>query len=122
MQDRVPRQLRLLKTCLAAGAAVFRITPSELAQARDLSTFLLDQSGSVSPRELAANALLELTIGDLASMDAAVCVAIVDFLDRTLGKPVCDRNDQRLRDLKDPIQKARTKRQFMRWVTSWYPD
>ena len=70
----------------------------------------------------AARALAELCVADCASGDQVVCLAVVDFLDKTCGTPRVDADRiQRLRDLKTLLQSQADQRQYRAWVQSWYP-
>ena len=105
------------KRCLSAAADTSHIKPSELGRCRSIQDFLLDEASNPStPKELAANALAELCIGDAGRMDGAVCLAVVQFLDRVLGAPREDQDKmRRLIDLRDMTKESANREQYLKW-------
>jgi hypothetical protein len=115
---------RVLRDCLASAASELSgFNYGRFRRERGVDDFLYDESENPSEsRDLAARALAELCVADCASGDQVVCLAVVDFLDKTCGTPRVDADRiQRLRDLKTLLQSQADQRQYRAWVQSWYP-
>jgi hypothetical protein len=118
----------IFKTCLQAAAITFRVKFSEFDRARNISLFMVDECIKPStPKELAAKALSGLCVGDLSPMDNAVCVGVVQFLDRMreILPGDCD-SDRRILDaiqLVNQLQSFSESQRYdqcMRWANTWY--
>jgi len=99
------------------------INPSEFDRQRGLRDFLIDVSEKgLDCGELAVLALQVLCERPPGPMDGVVCVAVIDFLDETRGKPDQDTTKQRrARDLKQLIESASTKAcAYREWIQVWY--
>lgn len=71
--------------------------------------------------EMAVAALLELCAHDNNRLDFVVCIAIVSFLDETLGIPRQDAdNHQRISDLAKILKSQPTDAAYRGWINSWY--
>lgn len=116
-------QHRVFKTCLSAAASRFRVEFSEFDRCRSIGDFLIDEDVKAStPKELAANALVELCVGDTGQMDRAVCASVVQFLEQELGTP-CENQAQmqRIVDLLHMTKKPANREQYLQWANDWYP-
>ena len=104
-------------------AAHRRVQYGDFVRSRGVNDFLMDSAGKQEdPRDLAARALRDLTVGDKGSMDGVVCGAVVGFLEDAVGVPPTDRNgERRLKDLRDLISNSTPLREYRSWVETWYP-
>ena len=116
------RKTWTLKCCLATTAHELKINFGEFRSACGIDDFLIDVSGSDwSPTEVAARSLDTLCICAKGRMDFAVCVAIVKFLDETMGAPKQDPTmERRLKDLTNILAEPGTLEKYRRWATTWY--
>jgi len=119
----VDGQIRNFKRCLAIGASHLRIKFSEFLEARGVNDFLVDEDGNgSSPKDLASRALDELTVGDRQSMDVAVCIAVVEFLESTLDRiPEDPDGVRRVRDLMSLASSRPSRSQYSRMFDGWWP-
>ena len=111
------------KRCINQACDFFRIKPGEFARQRGLRDFLLDVAGrNLSAEDVAALALEQLCERPPGPMDGVVCVAVMDFLDESLGKPQQDRTRQRrASDLRGLLGSGSTTAEsFREWIAAWY--
>ena len=110
------------KRCLSAAAITFRVEFSEFNRCRGIQDFLLNEaSGASTPKELAANALVELCAGDTGKMDRVICTSVVQFLDRKLGIPRQDQTQmRRVIDLLHMTKEPANHEQYLKWADDWY--
>ncbi len=111
-----------LKQCLAHAASRLSVKYGEFRAPRGVDDFLLDEPFEDDyPADTAARALVSLCRGDKSPMDFVVCIAVVRFLDKILGAPREDSDDQRIKDLARIVVDTGSHQEYIRWVASWYP-
>lgn len=113
---------RILKRSLEQACTALRVRFSEFAAAVGLNDFLLDAFDVPrTAQEIAVRALEQLCAGDKRLHDHVVCLAVVSFLDETLGPPREDPDRfVRLKDLASLLASPCTRAQFERWIETWY--
>ncbi len=99
-----------------------KISYGEFRASRGIDDFLIEMSmHDWTPQEAAAKALDVLCKRDKGSMDRAVCVAVVYFLDETVGAPRQDPTmRQRLKDLEQVLTGPGHPQAGLQWVNTWY--
>jgi len=114
--------IRSLRTNLEIAAGACGVSYGEFVRSRGIRDFLLDAEGhSDDPRDLVAEALESLTVGDKGRMDFAACVAAVGCLDECIGVPAEDmEGKQRLTELARLVAEHPSAAQYRLWVVAWY--
>jgi len=110
------------KRSIELAAYQFQLRYGEFRASHGIDDFLIDMSThNWSPQDTAAEALHTLYNRDKSDMDSAVCVAVVYFLDKTIGAPSQDPKMQRLKDLKQILTDPGHLQAYLQWVNTWYP-
>lgn len=112
-----------LKGCLQTAAFELRVNYNQFVNARGLGDFLIDVSANDWPPFEIASRALDCLCSNRGTdfMDHTVLVAVVYFLDETLGKPVEDPDlKRRLTDLVQVVKNPGTLSAYRNWVASWY--
>jgi len=121
--EQMDRNRRVFRECLEIAANTFRVNYGELLRARDVNDFLIDETLSPSgPREFAAKALEQLTIGDDCPMDAAVCVGVLSFLENRCGAlPRHLNEERRLQDFRNVVASQLGRDEYLKIIYGWWP-
>jgi len=114
---------RQFKRCIAEACAELGVAFSDFARQKDLREFLVDMSiNDWSCAEIGVRALDQMCDRPPGAPDGVVCVAVIAFLDKTLGKPREDPDRLvRAKDLRKLISdSSTTPRSYYEWITAWY--
>jgi hypothetical protein len=113
---------RSLKRCMEQTCSAVHVRFGGFATAVGLNDFLLDTFDVPrTPKEIAVRALDQLCEGDKRQNDRVVCLAVISFLDETLGRPKEDTDRSlRLKDLAQLVSGSTPPGEFERWVETWY--
>jgi len=117
-------EYRKFKKCLEVTASSCRVTLAKLQRERNVGDFLNDIAGSeeLIPQELAIRALTTLCVEGVW-LDGVVAIAVIAYLDETVGHPVEDRatKEQKAKDLGQIVRSSnRTEKAYRQWLNSWY--
>jgi hypothetical protein len=115
---------QLLRLHLENAAVRCAVPYLDFVRSRGANDFFKDAADrKQESRDLAAQFLQDLIIGDKERMDGVVCIAVIGFLDESVGKPPSDPTmERRCKDLATLIgDQAAGLSQYRRWVQSWYP-
>jgi len=116
------RNIEALKRIAAQAASQCRVSFTQFRRDWGLEDFFIDHfDEDRSPHETAAQALLELTQGDLLKRDQIVCLTVVEFLEETAGAIDETAKKRSLGDLKQILRAPRTYEAFLQWARAWYP-
>jgi len=112
----------IFKRCVSNACSVTHVQFGKFASERGLNDFEIDTfSVDRHPNEIATLAIDQLCIKDKGPMDRVVCLAVVDFLDKTIGVPREDDDRYlRLRALADILVNPGTYEAYLQWAESWY--
>lgn len=87
-----PTERDRLKRCLVTAATDNRVPYGKFAAARGVFDLLIDVDMSEwEAKEIAAEALDRLCVGDKGKFDLVACVGVMAFLDKTFGVPAEDK-------------------------------
>jgi hypothetical protein len=115
---------RLFKQCLEVAASSCRVTISQLQRERGVNDFLIEISGEedLTPQDIAVRALTSLCVGT-GILDGVIAIAVVGYLDETIGRPSEDSAaiGQRVKDLCEIVSSnSHTESVCLRWYEAWY--
>ncbi len=110
------------KRCIDQACEHFRLNPAEFARQRGLRDFVIDAFESdPSCRKIAARALVELCQSPPNLLDGVVCIAVIDFLDESIGAPQQDETRaRRAKDLHQLVADSATHSAYLGWIEAWY--
>src|SRR5580704_9960317 len=80
-------RLQIFKIAISSACHPFGASHSHLRKARGIDAFELQTDFNSSPKTIAASALMALCARDGSYLDGIICVAVIDFLDETIGPP-----------------------------------
>jgi hypothetical protein len=115
---------RKFKQRLEVAASSCNVSMSQLQRERGVNDFLIDIDGeeNLTPQDIAIKALTRLCVG-AGVLDGVVAIAVVGYLDETIGCPSEDivAGGQRVKDLCQIVKDGSlAKSTCLQWYEAWY--